>query len=298
MKKITISEVGPRDGFQNIPEFIPTEIKVNIIRELLASGLKKIQLTSFVSPKAIPQLRDAAEICAQILPQYPDAEFFALVPNLRGVADAWDCGIRSVAYVISVTESHNQANINRTREQSFADLAAIRSAYPHMHIALDMATAFVCPFEGTTPLAAVLADVARGYALGIREFNLCDTIGAASPTQIKAALDALIPSYSDVKFTVHIHDTRNAGILNTMTAIRCGVQEVQTCVGGLGGCPFAPGAAGNTATEDLVYLLNRMGFDTGIDFSRLMKAARLTKANVAGNYSSHQLNIAEEFCFC
>ena len=296
MKKILLSEVGPRDGFQNIPEFIPTETKLEIIESLIAAGLQKIQLTSFVSPRVIPQLRDAAEICAVILPKFPNVNFFALTPNLRGVENAWSCGIRSVSYVISVTESHNRANINRSLDQSFEELEYIRKAFPDIRIALDMDTAFDCPFEGITPLSAALNYVARGYALGIREFNLCDTIGAATPDQVKSTFEALVSQYPDVMFTAHIHDTRNAGILNTIAAIQYGAREVQTSIGGLGGCPFAPGAAGNTATEDLVYLLNRMGYDTGVDFDLLMEAARLTRSHVAGNYSSHHLNIAKEYC--
>lgn len=296
MRAVKITEVGPRDGFQNIKEFIPTELKVEIIERLIRTGLKRIMITSFMSPKAIPQLRDAKEVCAAILPRYQETEFFALTPNRRGVVDAWEAGLRSVAYVISVTESHNQANLNRSVNKSFEDLEEIRKEFPEMDICLDVATAFGCPFEGLTSLEQVLAYVERGAALGIREFNLCDTIGVATPQQVQALLGTLLPRYPDFKFDVHIHDTRNMGILNTMTAIECGAAEVQTSLGGLGGCPFAPGASGNTATEDLVYMLNRMGYDTGIDFDMLLETARMEKEHIVGNYSGHHLTISRSCC--
>ncbi len=296
MRTVKITEVGPRDGFQNIKEFIPTEFKIELIERLIKTGLKRIMITSFMSPKAIPQLRDAKEVCASILPRYHETEFFALTPNRRGVADAWDAGLRSIAYVISVTESHNKANLNRSVDTSFEDLARIREEFPEMNICLDVATAFGCPFEGVTSLEQVLTYVERGVNLGIREFNLCDTIGMATPQQVQAMLGTLLPRYPGVKFDVHIHDTRNMGMVNTLTAIECGASEVQTSLGGLGGCPFAPGASGNTATEDLVYMLNRMGYETGIDFECLLETARIEKRHIAGNYSGHHLTISKEHC--
>lgn len=296
MRKIELADVGPRDGFQSIKEFIPTELKIQVIEGLIRAGVGHIMLTSFVSPEAIPQLRDARAVCDALLPKYPDTHFFALTPNRRGVADAWAAGLKSVAYVISVSEAHNRANLNRSVDESFLDLAQIRAEFPDMHILLDVATAFGCPFEGILPLEKVLAYVERGVGLGIDAFNLCDTVGLATPQQIQAALGTLIPRYPGVRFDVHIHDTRNLGILNTMTAIQCGAASVQTALGGLGGCPFAPGASGNTATEDLVYLLDRMGYDTGIDFDALMEAARLCRANIDGNYSGHQLNVTRQCC--
>ena len=296
MRAVEIADVGPRDGFQSIQAFIPTQRKIEIIEGLVQAGVRHIMLTSFVSPKAIPQLRDAAQICAQLLPRYPDVDFFALPPNRRGVADAWAAGLRRVSYVISVSESHNQANLARSVDISFRDLAQIRAEFPQMHICLDVATAFGCPFEGILPLEKVLAFVERGVSIGVDEFNLCDTVGLATPQQVQALLGTLIPRYPGARFDVHIHDTRNLGILNTMTAIQCGAAQVQTALGGLGGCPFAPGASGNTATEDLVYLLDRMGYETGINFEKLLALARLERRWIDGNYSGHQLNITAPCC--
>ena len=294
MKPVVITDVGPRDGFQSIQDFIPTALKIQVIEGLISAGVKHVMLTSFMSPKAIPQLRDCKEVCAAVLPKHPEIDLFALTANTRGVTDAWEAGLRKVAFVISVTESHNRANLNRSVDESFQDLAGIRAAFPDLHICLDVATAFGCPFEGLTPLAAVLAYIRRGVDLGITEFNLCDTVGVATPDQVKATLEAVRAAHSGLTLDVHIHDTRNMGIVNTLTAIQCGADSVQTSIGGLGGCPFAPGASGNTATEDLVYMLNRMGYHTGIDFEQLLAVAKLCKANIDGNYSSHHLNITKQ----
>ena len=184
---VTITEVGPRDGFQNVKTFIPTADKIAIIEGLIAAGLKKFELTSFVSPKAIPQLADAAAVCQTILAKYGDQiQGSALVPNLRGALSAWDAGIREVACVISVSPSHNRANINRTHDESIADLAKMLESLPGMTVRVDLATAFACPFEGWVQPEAVGALAKRIDQLGVKKMVLADTIGVATPDRVYA----------------------------------------------------------------------------------------------------------------
>ena len=295
-KKIEIVEVGPRDGFQSVKEFIPTETKKKVIDMLVASGCKKIQATSFVSPKAIPQMADAAEIAEYVLSTYPDVSFYALTPNARGVENAYNAGFREVSFVISVSPGHNMSNVRCTPDESFEKLAQIRSSFPDMKIVLDAATTFGCPFDGTVSLEQVVSYLENARAIGIQYVDLCDTIGIADPLQVQRTVETVLDKFPEMSFGIHIHDTRNMGIVNTFTAIQCGITRVSTTVGGMGGCPFAPGASGNTSTEDLVFMLEKMGFDTGIDFDRLLETARFLKDNVPANYSGHHMNIAPKQC--
>ena len=295
-KRIEVCEVGPRDGFQSIKcAQIPTEHKVEIIERLLASGVKHMEFTSFVSPKAIPQMADAADVTRAVLAKHPDADLFALVPNLRGATNAYNLGLRKVCCVASLSVSHNKANINRTHEQSLDAFKEIRAAYPDLNIIVDLATTFGCPFEGKFEDPAAVVAFLRDYVdAGMTEVCLCDTIGIADPAQVRAVLRALRAAYPELKLAVHFHDTRGLGMVNTMTAIEEGVTEIQAALGGLGGCPFAPGASGNLATEDVVWMLNEMGYDTGIHFSKLLAAAKREKELVEGNYSGHHINIENE----
>lgn len=293
-KTIQFVEVGPRDGFQNVKEFIPTKTKLEIIEKMIAAGVKNIQITSFVSPKAIAQMKDAKEIADVITKKYPQVHLWALVPNFKGAQLAWESGLKNTNYVISVSESHNKANVNKTRDESFVELEKIMKELPQLHICLDVATAFGCPFEGIIAYQEVKDFVARGIVLGITEFNICDTVGVAFPTQVRSYLLALQEAFPDVTLNVHIHDTRNMGIVNTLAAIECGITKVQASIGGLGGCPFAPGASGNTSSEDLIYMLNLMGYETGVQFDALLDAAQYTKEHIEGNYSGHQLFIQKK----
>ena len=290
-KKINVLEVGPRDGFQNLKQFLPTEKKLEIIDGLIASGVKGLEVTSFVSPKAIPQMADAVEVARHCLEKHPDIKIYALTPNLRGVENAWAAGIRHVSYVISLSETHNKANINRTHEQSFHELAEILEKYPDLDICIGMATVFGCPFEGIPKLEDAVAFAEKLWAYGIRSINLADTIGVADPAQVRRTVKAMMEALPECEFQIHIHDTRNMGMVNTLAAIECGITTVQSTLGGLGGCPFAPGASGNTATEDLVFMLERMGYDTGIDFDKLLALSKYQHSFVDGIYSGHQMNI-------
>lgn len=291
-KKIDVYEVGPRDGFQNLSNFVPTEQKLEVIDRLVKSGVKYIQHTSFVSPKAVPQMKDSKEVTKVCLEKYPEVQFFALVPNLYGAKVAWDSGLRMISYVVSLSASHNKANINRTHQESFAELKKIVESFPKLDICLDLSTTFGCPFEGKFPTERVVEFLKDYVELGIKEVNLCDTIGIGNPKEVREIINAVQQEYPQLELQVHIHDTRNMGMVNTLAAIECGVTKIQSTLGGLGGCPFAPGASGNLATEDVVYMLNDMGYDTGINFEKLLEAAKYQKTIIPdGNYSGHHIDI-------
>jgi len=289
--KIEIIEVGPRDGFQNVTDFIPTDYKLKVIDGIIKAGIKSVQITSFVSPKAIPQMRDAKEIAFACLERYPDLNLFALVPNMYGAKLAVECGIKEIYYVISVSETHNINNVRKSHDESFSELSEIRKAYPHVKINLDVATAFGCHFEGDIPIKKTVAFLKRAHDIGIRSFNLCDTVGLAHPIMVEELVDTSLIEFRDCEFQIHIHDTRNMGIINSYKALERGIMKIQTSLGGLGGCPFAPGASGNTSTEDFVYMLNRMGYNTGVDVNALIEVASDLKEHVSGNFSGHQLLI-------
>jgi len=288
MKNVEVYEVGPRDGFQNIKEYIPLETKVKIVEGLLAAGVKHVQITSFVSPKAIPQMKDAKELATKLIENHPDADFFALVPNLRGAEAAVDVGLKWVSYVVSLSESHNQANIRRTHEESFVELQKIQKAYPDLDICLDLATTFGCPFEGKKTEDDVLTFLKPYVDSGIKTVNLCDTIGIANPAQVRKIVKAVQNEYPTLDLQIHIHDTRNMGMVNTLAAIELGINQVQSTLGGLGGCPYAPGASGNLATEDLAFMLTEMGYETHIDIPKMVELAKFQKEVIPqGQFSGH-----------
>ena len=285
---VTIAEVGPRDGFQNVKTFIPTADKIAIIEDLIAAGIKNFELTSFVSPKAIPQLADAADVCRIILAKYgSQINGSALVPNLRGAQSAWEAGIREVACVISVSTSHNRANINRTHDESIADLAKMLESLPEMMVRVDLATAFACPFEGWIQLEAVGALATRIHQLGVRKIVLADTIGVATPDRVYALSTYMRQQFPDTDFALHLHDTRGMGLSNTLAGLMAGITTFETSIAGLGGCPFAPGAAGNTATEDMVNMLRDMNITTGVSREKLIEVVSLVAEKVDAPVNSH-----------
>ena len=292
MKKIDVYEVGPRDGFQNVGEYIPLETKIQIIEGLLATGIKHLQITSFVSPKAIPQMKDARELAQVCVKNHPDADFFALVPNLHGAEVAWESGLKWVSYVVSLSESHNRANIRRSHEESFIELQKILKAFPQMDVCLDLATTFGCPFEGGKSAEDVLPFLKPYVDSGIRAVNLCDTIGIANPAQVRNTIDAVRKEYPAVDLQIHIHDTRNMGMVNTLAAIEHGVNKVQSTLGGLGGCPYAPGASGNLATEDLAFMLSEMGYEMNINVPKIIELAKYQAEEIPeGQFSGHLYTI-------
>ena len=285
---VTLNEVGPRDGFQNVATFIPTSDKIAIIDSLVAAGLKDFELTSFVSPKAIPQLADAAEVCRTVSGTYGDTiNASALVPNLKGAQSAWESGVREVACVISVSASHNKANINRSHEESLAELAKIVESLPDMKVRVDLATAFACPFEGWTPIESVYTLTEKVVQLGISNIVLADTIGVATPDRVFQLSAGIRQKFPAISFSLHIHDTRGMGLANTLSGLTAGITTFETSIAGLGGCPFAPGAAGNTATEDLVNMLSGMNIETGVNLEKLISTVQLVTEKVDAKTNSH-----------
>lgn len=276
--EVIIKEVILRDGLQNLPEFIPTEGKIEIFRMLLKSGLRNIEFTSFVSPKAIPQFKDAPQVSKAVLSMKPkEVEVSALIPNFRGAELALENGVRKMGFVLSVSTSHNISNVRRTPEESIEELKRIldlKEKYPDMIVKPGMATAFGCPFEGKIPAGVILKFARRFYDLGFREMGMADTVGFGNPKEVKEACRLATSEFPDVTFSVHLHNTRGLGPANAFAAYESGIRILDGAVGGLGGCPFAPGARGNTATEDLVYLFEDMGIKTGVNIDALLETAR------------------------
>lgn len=290
-EKVQIVEVGPRDGFQNIRDFIPTERKLEIINGLINSNINKIEITSFVHPKAIPQMKDAKEIVNEVLEKYSDVYLSALVPNLYGAKAAWQTGIKEVTYVISVSEAHNKANVNRCIDESFEELEKLRIEIPELKIKLDLATVFGCPYLGDVPVENTLRLIEKAINLKIDEICLCDTIGIAHPIQVSEVLEKVKNQHNEVPLSLHLHDTRGMGLANILMALEKGITVFETAVGGLGGCPFAPGAAGNIATEDLVNMLMSMGIETEVDLKSLLNIAHKVKEKVHKNLTGHLVHI-------
>ena len=276
--RITVCEVGPRDGFQNERTFIPTARKIEIANALFAAGLRHMQVTSFVSPRAVPQLADAEEVLAGI--DRPEgAVISALVPNLRGAQRAAVAGVDAVHTVVSASETHNRKNVNRPVERSLDEFGAVFELMQGAGIAVEggIATAFGCPFEGEVPPAQV-ARIARRYqGLGAAAVSLGDTTGMATPATVRAAIRAIREAAPGLPIHLHFHNTRGVGLACVMTGLAEGVTHYDASVGGLGGCPFAAGATGNVCTEDLVYLLGESGYETGVDLGRLIDAALLAQ---------------------
>ena len=296
---VKVTDITARDGFQNIKEWIPTETKKRIIDELVAAGVKRMEATSFVNPKAIPQMKDAGEIVAHVLANHPHVELVALAPNLRGAKNAAELGVKEISYIISASASHNKANINRTHEESLDDLAAIREQIPDLRINLSMSAVFGCPFDGEIHPQKVVWLLAESMRRGIHSASLCDTIGVANPLQVQELIGIVKDAAPHLPLAFHMHDTHGMGLANTFAALQCGMNCFETAVGGLGGCPFAPGAAGNTPTEDTVNMLHRMGRKTDIDFEKLLIVANTIKDNINPDLPSHlaKARSYSEFCF-
>jgi hydroxymethylglutaryl-CoA lyase len=273
--RVTICEVGPRDGFQIEPEFIPTDRKVEVVDLLSEAGLPKIEVTSFVHPRAVPQLRDAEEVMARIR-RRPATRYAALVPNDKGAVRAVEAGVDELHTVVSASESHNLANVNMTIAESLERLRAVFQVAERARVPVScgISTSFGCPFEGEVPLERLEELVRRLVDLGARSVALADTTGVANPVQVQRTLERLMPRFPGIEWTLHTHDTRALAIPNILAAMECGVTAFDASIGGLGGCPFAPGASGNVCTEDLVHALHAMGVETGIDLDRLIAVSR------------------------
>ncbi len=274
-ERVTITEVGPRDGFQIEPAWIPTDHKVEVVDLLSEAGLPRIEVTSFVHPKAVPQLRDAEAVMARIR-RRPGTRYAALVPNDKGAVRAVDAGVDEIHTVVSASESHNLANVNMTVAESLEKLRAVMQVAERARVPVGcgISTSFGCPFEGEVPLERLESVVRRLVDLGARAIGLADTTGMANPRQVQRTLEHLLPRFPGIEWTLHTHDTRAMAIPNILAAMECGVTHFDASIGGLGGCPFAPGASGNVCTEDLVHCLHAMGVETGIDLDRLLAVSR------------------------
>jgi hydroxymethylglutaryl-CoA lyase len=296
---VRVTDITGRDGFQNITEWIPTETKTAVIDLIAVAGIAKMEITSFVSPKAIPQMADAVRIVEHVREKFPQVAIVALAPNLRGAENAVKAGVPEISYVISASAAHNKANINRTHEESLNDLASISKEFPDLKINLSMSTVFGCPFTGETPVKQVLWLLGEALGRGAKSVSLCDTIGVANPAQVKYVVGALKEKHPDFPMALHLHDTHGMGLANTFAALEAGVDCFETAVGGLGGCPFAPGAAGNTSTEDMINMLHRMGLSTGIDLEKLLRAAAVVKEKIHPGLTGHLASARSyaEFCF-
>ncbi|AWN16702.1 hydroxymethylglutaryl-CoA lyase [Salinisphaera sp. LB1] len=269
--RVFINDVAARDGFQIEPRWIETADKIAFIDRLSATGLAKIEATSFTSPKAIPNLADAAEVMRGIH-RAPDIDYVALIPNVKGVERALSVGTDELNFVMSASDSHGRANLRMTADESLARFADMVVAAEGADVRLNasISTAFGCPFEGRVPADRVMEIVARIADLGIAGVTLCDTTGVANPLQVAALCEAVRTRYPGLDLTLHPHNTRGMGLANALAAWQVGIARFDAALGGLGGCPYAPGASGNICTEDLVHMFACMGVDTGVDLDGLI----------------------------
>ncbi|HEU5228927.1 MAG TPA: hydroxymethylglutaryl-CoA lyase [Ktedonobacteraceae bacterium] len=274
-KSIRIVEVGPRDGLQNEKVQIPTEHKIQFINLLVAAGLPVVEATSFVSPRAIPQLSDASTVMAA-LTRHPSTDYPVLVPNLKGMERALTAGIRSIAVFTAASESFTRHNINATIAESLANFRPVVALAKQEGVKVRgyISTVFGCPYEGKVDPHQALSVAQALLAMGVEELSLGDTIGVATPNQVVEVLDLLLTDghIPVERIAVHFHDTRGTALANVLMALQMGVSIIDSSAGGLGGCPYAPGAAGNLATEDLLYMLHGMGIHTGVDLAKVVAA--------------------------
>ena len=272
-QRIYFNEVVTRDGFQMESTFVPTDTKVALIDALSQSGYAKIEVTSFTSAKAIPMLRDAEEVMGRIQ-RVAGVEYTVLVPNLRGAERAMDVKPDEFNLVMSTSETHNLSNLRMPRENSFAALRDVIDRFgSQVPINVSLSACFGCPMEGDVPQAEVMHWSQRFADLGVRGLTICDTTGMAQPLQVAAMCEALRKAFPQLQLTLHFHNTRGMGLANVLAAVQSGIDRFDGSLGGLGGCPYAPGASGNICSEDAIHMLDAMGYDTGIDLQRLLPIA-------------------------
>ncbi|CAG9257797.1 Hydroxymethylglutaryl-CoA lyase YngG [Burkholderia diffusa] len=289
-QRLYIHEVATRDGFQNEAAFVDTDDKIALVDALSACGYAKIEVTSFTSPKAIPALRDAEAVMLGIV-RAPGVVYTALVPNVRGAERALSCGVDEVNLVMSMSESHNRANLRMTREQSFAQLRDVIDTVRGTGVAINvsLSTAMGCPMEGDVRAETVLAWMQRFADLGVHGVTLCDTTGMAYPSQVRELAERARERFGALQLTLHFHNTRGMALANTLAALDAGIDRFDASLGGLGGCPYAPGATGNACTEELVHMLALDGYDTGIDLAAVLAAAARLPALIGHDVPSQIL---------
>ena len=280
-RDVLVHEVGPRDGLQSIQTIFPTEAKMDWIQQLACAGVPQIQVGSFVPPKNLPQMADSAEVVRQSV-DIPGLTVSALVPNLRGAENGMAAGAHQIGVVISVSEAHNMSNVKRSVAESlegFSKIVEYRDSneeYKDIVISGGLATSFGCTIDGKVAVADVMRVAEEYLKRGADRISVADTVGHANPKQVKNLFDELYQTVGkEVAIGAHFHDTRGLGLANAFAALEAGVRELDSCLGGLGGCPYAPGATGNIVTEDLVFMLEAMGMRTGVDLDGLLEAREI-----------------------
>lgn len=291
-EQVTIKEVGPRDGLQNEKEMIPTEDKVEWINQLSDTGLSYIEISSFVHPKWIPQLGDALDVAKQIK-RNPDVTYATLVPNMKGLERAMEANIDEVSIFMSASESHNKNNINKSIDETFPVLKEVVDGAKegNKSVRAYISTVFGCPYDGNVPMKDVLKVCDQLFSMGIDELSIGDTIGVANPVQVESVLNTLSEQFPKDQLALHFHNTRGTALANVLTALQLGYRTFDSSLGGLGGCPYAKGASGNLATDDLFYMLKGMNIETGINEDKLMQAGQWIQKKMNKALPSHQMQI-------
>lgn len=288
---VSLVEVGPRDGWQNLAEFIPTVTKIGLIDELIGCGFREIEVSSFVSPKAIPQLRDAAAVFAAIKAE-PALITAALVPNRRGLEPALKAGVGKIVFFISASDTHNRKNLGCPQSETLTEIGIMLQQLPAAaRFRVSISNVFGCPYENKISFSAVERLVQNLVDSGFREITICDTLGVATPDQVYRFSIALQKKFPAVDFGLHLHDSCGRALAGVMAGLQAGIKRFDSAAGGLGGCPYAPGAAGNLATEDLLFTLDEMGIKTGIDSQKLLACAR-RQLQIIGSGGSHMLSFS------
>jgi len=292
-RQVVLKEVGPRDGLQNEKQKILTEDKISFINQLSESGLKYIEVTSFVHPDWIPQLADAKDVL-QAIKRNKAITYAALVPNIRGLIRALEAEVDEVSVFLSASESHNKSNINKTIDETIPILKEVvqEAIKANRSVRGYVSTVISCPYEGYIEPKQVLNVVDALFNMGVTEVSLGDTIGVGVPTQVEKLLTCLLNEYPPNVFAMHFHDTRGTALANIVKSLEMGITTFDSSVGGLGGCPYAKGATGNVATEDLLYLLTEMGIETGVNKEAILASAFFIEEKVGRKLGSKQLEIA------
>jgi hydroxymethylglutaryl-CoA lyase len=284
---ITICEVGPRDGLQNEKKMLSVEQKVELIDRSVAAGIRVVEIGSFVHPKAVPQMADTDEVAKKIW-RVDGVEYRALLMNLKGLERAYECGITKVKLTVSASRSHCLSNMKRTPEEvvrGFAELGDFAAGHG-MELSGGIATAFGCPFEGRVPLEQVIKVIKCFREIGVRKLSLSDTTGMANPKQVYEYGTGVKELFPDMTWILHFHNTRGMGLANAMAGMLAGIRLLDSSFAGLGGCPFAPGASGNIATEDLIHMCHEMGIATGCDLDKVIETGRLVQQLVGHDTDS------------
>ncbi|MGP9038178.1 hydroxymethylglutaryl-CoA lyase [Bacillus stercoris] len=291
-KKVTIKEVGPRDGLQNESAWIETKDKITWINQLSRTGLSYIEITSFVHPKWIPALRDAIDV-AKGIDREKGVTYAALVPNQEGLENALEGGINEACVFMSASETHNRKNINKSTSETLRVLKQVNNDAKKANLTTRayLSTVFGCPYEKDVPIEQVIRLSEALFEFGISELSLGDTIGAANPAQVETVLEALLARFPANQIALHFHDTRGTALANMVTALQMGITVFDGSAGGLGGCPYAPGSSGNAATEDIVYMLEQMGIKTNVKLEKLLSAAKLIEEKMGKQLPSRNLQV-------